>query len=166
MNLIVNADKNWAIGKDGRLLVNIPADMKFFKETTTGNVVVMGFNTFNSLPNKKPLLNRINIVLCPKGVKIDGCITVHGADELFSKLKEYDSQKIFVIGGASTYSLLLPYCESVLVTKVDAVGGADVFFENLDKNKNFELVFKSEPVLTNGLNIVFTEYKNNAVKPF
>ena len=73
---------------------------------------------------------------------------------------------MFVIGGAMMYRTLLPYCDEVLVTKVDAVGGADVFFENLDKNENFKLIYESEPTETNGLQIRFSTYKNLSVKPF
>ena len=58
MNLIVNVDKNWGIGKDNKLLVRIPADMKFFRESTTGKVVVMGRKTLESFPNGLPLKNR------------------------------------------------------------------------------------------------------------
>ena len=63
-----------------------------------------------------------------------------------------------------TYKTLLPYCSEVLVTKVDAVGGADTFFENLDKNPDFELVSESAPVETNGYTVKFTTYKNNNVR--
>ena len=63
MNLIVAVDKNWAIGKDNKLLVSIPDDMKFFRETTSGKVVVMGRKTLESFPNGKPLKDRVNIVL-------------------------------------------------------------------------------------------------------
>ena len=64
------------------------------------------------------------------------------------------------------YKTLLPYCSEVLVTKVDAVGGADAFFENLDKNPDFELVYESAPEVTNGYTIKFTTYKNLNLKPF
>ena len=69
MNLIVNADKNWAIGKDNRLLVSIPQDMKFFRETTTGKVVVMGRKTLESFPNGLPLKKRTNILFMEQSVK-------------------------------------------------------------------------------------------------
>ena len=63
MNLIAAVDKNWAIGKNNKLLVSIPADMKMFRQTTTGKVVVMGRKTLESFPGGMPLKNRINIVL-------------------------------------------------------------------------------------------------------
>ena len=166
MKAILHADKEWGIGKNNSLMFKIPADMKFFKETTTGNVVVMGSNTLKSLPGGKPLKDRINIVLYPDGEKREDCIIVNSIDELFSEIKKFDSDKVFVIGGAMMYSTLLPYCSEVLVTKVDAVGEADVFFENLDKNKYFKLIYEGEPVETNGYQIKFTTYKNTAVKKF
>ena len=166
MKAILHADREWGIGKSNSLMFRIPADMKFFKETTTGNVVVMGSNTLKSLPGGKPLKDRTNIVLYPDGEKRDDCTVVGSLEELFTEIKKYDSDKVFVIGGAMLYKTLLPYCSEVLVTKVDAVGGADVFFENLDKNSDFELVYKSEPIETNGLQILFTTYKNTAVKKF
>ena len=63
MNLIVAADKNWGIGKDNKLLVSIPSDMKFFRQETMGKVVVMGRKTLESFPNGLPLKNRTNVVL-------------------------------------------------------------------------------------------------------
>ena len=166
MKAILHADREWGIGKSNSLMFKIPADMKFFKETTTGNVVVMGSNTLKSLPNGKPLKDRTNIVLYPEGEKREDCIVVNSLEELFAEIKNFVGEKVFVIGGAMMYKTLLPYCSEVLVTKVDAVGGADVFFENLDKNSNFKLIYASEPVETNGLQIKFTTYKNLAVKKY
>ena len=166
MKAILHADKEWGIGKDNSLMFRIPADMKFFKQTTTGNIVVMGSNTLKSLPGGNPLKDRTNIVLYPDGEKREDCIIVNSLEELFTEIKKFDSDKIFVIGGALMYATLLPYCSEVLVTKVDAVGGADVFFENLDKNKNYKLIYESEPIETNGFQIRFTTYKNLAVKPY
>ncbi|MDE7401228.1 MAG: dihydrofolate reductase [Clostridia bacterium] len=166
MKAILHADKEWGIGKSNGLMFSIPADMKFFRETTTGNVVVMGSNTLKSFPGGNPLKNRTNIVLYPDGQDRDDCKIVKSLDELFAEIKKYDKDKVFVIGGAMMYKTLLPYCEEVLVTKVDAVGGADAYFENLDKNPNFTLVYKSDDVETNGYKINFCTYRNNDVKEY
>ena len=166
MKAILHADKEWGIGKNNSLMFRIPADMQFFKETTTGKVVVMGSNTLKSFPGSKPLKDRVNIVLYPEGQKRDDCTIVNSLDELFAEIKKYDSDKVFVIGGAMMYKTLLPYCSEVLVTKVDAVGGAETFFENLDKNADFKLEYESQTVETNGYNIKFTTYKNLAVKAY
>lgn len=164
MKAILHTDREWGIGKNNGLMFSIPADMKFFRETTTGNVVVMGSNTLKSFPEGKPLKNRINIVLYPHGEKRDDCLIVGSLEELFAEIKKYDPEKVFVIGGAMMYKTLLPYCSEVLVTKVDAVGGADAFFENLDKNPDFSLETVSDAVETNGYTIRFTTYKNHKVK--
>lgn len=166
MKAILHADKEWGIGKSNGLMFSIPADMKFFRETTTGNVVVMGSNTLKSFPGGNPLKNRTNIVLYPDGQDRDDCKIVRSLDELFAEIKKYDNDKVFVIGGAMMYKTLLPYCEEVLVTKVDAVGGADAYFENLDKNPNFTLVYKSDDVETNGYKINFCTYRNQNVKEY
>ncbi len=164
MKAILHADKNWGIGKANGLMFSIPEDMKFFRQTTTGNVVVMGSNTLRSFPGGRPLKNRTNIVLWPGGEKRDDCMVAGSLEELFAEIKKYDTDKVFVIGGAMMYKTLLPYCEEVLVTKVDAEGDADAFFENLDKNPGFELVRVSGPVETNGYTIRFTAYKNKNVR--
>ena len=166
MKAILHADKEWGIGKANGLMFSIPADMKFFRETTTGNVVVMGANTLKSFPGGRPLKNRTNIVLWPGGEKRDDCTVVGSLDELFAEIKKYNSDKVFVIGGAMMYKTLLPYCDEVLVTRVEAVGGADAYFENLDNNPDFELAYCSQPQETNGYIRIFTTYKNKNVKPY
>lgn len=160
MKAILHADKQWGIGKNNDLMFSIPLDMKFFRETTLNKIVVMGNNTLKSFPNGKPLKNRINIVLSRSENTRDDCIFVKSLDQLFEVLGDYNSDDIYIIGGSSIYKMLLPYCSEVLVTKVDAVGGADTFFENLDENNEFELFYESEPVVTNGYTIQFTTYKN------
>lgn len=163
MRAILHVDKEWGIGKNNDLMFSIPLDMKFFRETTINKVVVMGNNTLKSFPNGAPLKNRVNIVLSRSAENKD-CIMVKSLDDLFVELKKYDTNDIYVIGGASIYEELLPYCSEVLVTKVNAIGGADTFFENLDENKNFSLIYESEPLETNGYTIQFTTYKNIALK--
>lgn len=166
MKAIVAVDKKWGIGKRNGLLFELPADMKFFRETTSGKVVVMGSNTLKSFPGGKPLKNRINVVLYPEGEKRDDCIVVGSMDELKSELKKYEKDDVFVIGGAMFYKTMLPYCSEVLVTKVDADGEAEVFYENLDKKPEWKCVYESEETETNGYKIKFTTYKNSKVQEF
>ena len=166
MKAIVAVDKNWGIGKKNDLLFSLPADMKYFREKTSGKVVVMGSNTLKSFPNGKPLKNRTNIVLYPGGENRDDCIIVQSLDELKVELKKYNPDDIFIIGGAMFYKTMLPYCSEVLVTKVDADGGAEVFYENLDKMENWSCISSEEPIETNGLIIRFTIYKNSNVIEF
>ncbi len=166
MKAIVAVDKKWGIGKKNDLLFSLPADMKYFREKTSGKVVVMGSNTLKSFPNGKPLKNRTNIVLFPGGEQRDDCIIVQSLDELRIELKKYNPDDIFIIGGAMFYKTMLPYCSEVLVTKVDADGGAEVFYENLDKLENWSCISSEEPIETNGLIIRFTIYKNSNILEF
>ena len=156
---IVHVDKQWGIGKGNDMMFSLPKDMKFFRETTMGHTVVMGGKTLRSFPNQKPLKNRVNIVLT-RGQVCDDCVMVRSYEELKKELKARENEEIFVIGGGEIYKELLPYCHRALVTKVDAVGGAEVFFPNLDEMENFVCVDEGEPLEDNGYTIRFTTYKN------
>lgn len=156
---IVAVDEKWGIGKKNGLLFDLPLDMKFFRETTSGKTVCMGYNTLLSFPNGKPLKNRKNIVICPEGVTGDGFIAVHDMPEMLETIGKEDGD-VYVIGGAYFYKSMLPYCDEVLVTKVKADGNAEVFFENLDEREDFELKEEGEELQTNGYTIKFTKYKN------
>lgn len=166
MKAIVAVDKNWGIGKKNDLLFSLPEDMKYFREKTLNKVVLMGSNTLKSFPGGKPLKNRTNIVLFPGGEERDDCVIVQSLDELKETLKNYNLDDVFVIGGAMFYKTMLPFCSEVLVTKVDADGGAEVFYENLDKLSNWEMISISDPIETNGYTIRFTVYKNSDIKEF
>ena len=158
MNIIAAVDKNWAIGKNNELLVRIPMDQKFFRDTTTGKVVVMGRKTLESFPNAKPLKNRKNVVLTTdKNFKCDGTEIVHGIKTIVEK---YGGDDTFVIGGGEVYKQLLPYCDSAYITKVFSDGNADVFIDNLDENEVWELGNVSEKHVENGISFVFCTYIN------
>jgi dihydrofolate reductase len=160
---IVHVDKEWGIGKGNDMMFSLPKDMKFFRETTMGHTVVMGGNTLRSFPNQKPLKNRVNIVLS-RGQVCDECVWVRDFNELKNELRNRKNEDVYVIGGGVIYKELLPYCEEILVTKVNAIGGAEVFFPNLDENEKFVCVYESEPIDDNGHTIRFTYYKNNNPK--
>ena len=160
MNLILSADNNWAIGKDNKLLVRIPADMKFFRETTTGKVVVMGRKTLESFPNGLPLKNRINIVLTKNlSYQVKDAIVVHSKEELDQELKKYNSDDIYVIGGGSVYEMLLKECDIAHVTKINYTYEADTFFPNLDEDPDWEIVADSEEQTYFDLEYYFTVYE-------
>ncbi|MGN0300092.1 MAG: dihydrofolate reductase [Lachnospiraceae bacterium] len=145
MNAIVNVDKNWGIGNKGELLISIPADMKMFREETTGNAIVLGRKTMETFPGGKPLPNRDNIVLSRKSdLKIPGATVVHDISELMEVLKRYDSNRVYVVGGETIYEQLLPYCDTVHVTKVDRAYEADAHFPNLDQMPEWEITAASE----------------------
>lgn len=160
MNLIVAADKSWAIGKDNKLLVSIPADMKFFRQTTTGKVVVMGRKTLESFPGGQPLKNRVNIVLTGnENYRVKDAVIVHTKDELMEELKKYDSGDVYVIGGASVYEMLLPECSVAHVTKIDHEYEADTYFPDLDKNPEWEITGESEEQTYFDLEYTFLRYE-------
>ena len=159
MKAIVAVDKKWGIGKNNDLLFSLPEDMKFFREKTSGKTVCMGYNTLLSFPGSKPLKNRVNIVLAPEGVERDDCIIVHTLEDLSKEVNKYDD--VFVVGGAMFYKTMVPYCEEVYVTKVDADGEATVFYPNLDEMENYSEVYSSDPIESNGYTIRFTTYKNS-----
>ena len=145
MNLIANVDENWAIGKNNQLLVKIPADMKFFRETTTGKVVVMGRKTLESFPNGQPLKNRTNIVLTrDQSFQVKDAIVVRSMDELHEELKKYPSEDIYIIGGESIYEQLVDECDVAHITKVDYAYSADAYFPNLDKKPEWQITQDSE----------------------
>ena len=159
---ILNCDINFGIGKRNGLLFNLPLDMKFFRETTSGHTVAMGENTLLSFPGSKPLKNRTNIVLSKDlDHNYEGVINVHDFNEFINIIKEHgEKETVFIIGGASIYAQTLPYVDEVYLTKVNADGGAEVFFPNLDKNENFVCVDEGTPMMDNGIEIRFTRYKN------
>ena len=160
MNLIVAVDENWGIGKDNKLLVSIPSDMKFFRQTTTGKVVVMGRKTLESFPNGLPLKNRTNIVLTrSRDYKVKGAVMVHSVPELLAELEKYNSGDVYVIGGDSVYRELLPYCDTTHVTKISHAYEADAYFPNLDAMEEWEVTGESEEQTYFDLEYLFVRYE-------
>ena len=144
MNLIVAVDSNWAIGKENKLLVSIPQDMKFFRETTKGNIVIMGRKTLESFPQSQPLKNRVNIVISKNpDYKVKDAVVVHSVEEALEEAKKYEGET-FVIGGESIYRAMLKYCDTALVTKIDHAYDADTYFPDLDEMPEWKLVKESE----------------------
>lgn len=160
MKAILAADKNWGIGYNNHLLVSIPSDMKFFRQTTTGKVVVMGRKTLESFPNGMPLKNRTNIVLSGnQNYQVKDAVVVHSEDELMEELEKYDTDDIFVIGGVSVYRMMLPHCDTVYVTKIDRAFQADTFFPDLDEMDEWVMTEESEEQTCFDLEFCFTKYE-------
>lgn len=160
MNLIVAVDNNWAIGCGNRLLVSIPADMKFFRETTMGKVVVMGRKTLESFPGGQPLKNRTNIVITrDKNYKVKDAIVVTSVEEALEELKKYDEEEIYIIGGESIYRQFLSYCKTAYVTKVDHTYEADTYFPNLDEMEDWKMTGISDEQTYFDLEYIFTRYE-------
>ena len=164
MKAIVAVDLNWGIGRKGNLLQRIPEDMKFFKQMTLGKVVVMGRETFESLPGKEPLKNRTNIVLSKNQKFTNENLTIcRSLDELTQELKKYNFDDVFVIGGESVYTQLLPYCTEAYVTKVNKSHIADKYFCNLDEEQGWEAVSIGDLQIYKDIQFKFTKYLNNKV---
>ena len=145
MKLIVAVDENWGIGNKNELLVRIPADMKFFRQETTGKVVVLGRKTLETFPQGLPLKNRTNIILSSNpSYTVKDAVVVHSVDELLAELKKYDEEDVYIIGGESVYKQMLPYCKVAHVTKIDHAYEADAYFPNLDEMPEWEITADSD----------------------
>ena len=164
MKQIVNVDINFGIGKNNQLLIHIPDDLKYFKKQTLNKVVVMGKNTFLSLPNQQPLKDRVNIILTSqKDFLVTDAIVVHNLEQLFTILKDYDNDDIYVIGGASIYEQLLPFCDQILITKTYFDFKADRFFVNIDNLEEFEIIDKSDMYEYQGYQYQFLTYQRRKI---
>lgn len=159
MNLIVAVDSNWAIGKENKLLVSIPQDMKFFRETTKGKVVAMGRKTLESFPQGRPLANRVNIVISHNpDYQVKDAIVVHSVEEAMQESKKHEGE-LFVIGGESIYRAMLPYCNTAYVTRTDHVYEADTWFPDLDKNPDWQKTAETDEQTYFDLEYVFAKYE-------
>jgi dihydrofolate reductase len=137
VSIIVAIAKNNGIGKDNRLLCHIPGDLKRFKKITAGHTVIMGKNTFLSLPGG-PLKERRNIVISDNQKDyFEGCETVFSIEEAMDKCS--NDQESFVIGGASIYRQFLPFASRLYLTLVDKSFDADTFFPELNPAEWIEI---------------------------
>ncbi|MDE6055319.1 MAG: dihydrofolate reductase [Lachnospiraceae bacterium] len=160
MNIIAAVDNNWAIGFQNSLLVRIPRDQKVFREMTEGKVIVMGRKTLETLPQKQPLKNRVNIILSrDRNYAVKDAVVVHSMEELMEELKKYDDKDVYVAGGASVYEQLLPYCDTAYITKVDYTYQADAYFPRLDEMENWTLTEDSEEQTYFDLEYYFQKYE-------
>lgn len=158
MKLIVAVSENWGIGKDNDLLFNIPKDMKFFRETTMGKVVVLGRKNLETFPGKKPLPKRTNVVITRNpDYECEGAVVVNSIEKVLEL--GYDDEEIFVIGGEEIYRQMLEFCDTCYVTKVKEFADADRFMVNLDENDEWVLAEKSEEIEDNGHIIQFCRYE-------
>jgi dihydrofolate reductase len=163
MNVIVAVDNNWAIGYQNKLLVSIPADMRFFRDVTMGKVVIMGKNTLESFPSGQPLKNRTNIVVAlEKDYKVKDATVVYSIEEALELTKNYKSEDIYIIGGASIYRQLLPYCNVAHITKIDFAYQADTYFPNLDQMEDWVLVEETEEHTYYDLTYTFNRYERKS----
>jgi dihydrofolate reductase len=159
MNLIAAVDSKFGIGRDNKLLVSIPEDMKFFRSTTMDKTVILGRRTLESFPNGAPLKRRRNIVLTRKDIEIPGAEVAHSVEEALELVKNEDPDNVFVIGGESIYRAFLPYCSRAYLTKIDYAYEADAFFPDLDADPEWEVEEESEEKTCFDLCYSFVTYK-------
>ena len=160
MNLIVAADRKWGIGRGGGLLASLPADMKYFKDHTMGKTVVMGRRTLESMPGRRGLPGRINIVLTSDpDFSAERCITVNSEEEMMEAVSRREPDDVFLIGGATLYDRFYRLCDRLYVTKIDADLGADTFITDFDEDPDYEIVSESDPVTENGITYRFVVYE-------
>lgn len=144
MNIILAADRNWAIGKDNDLLIHLPGDLKYFKKMTTGKTVIMGRKTLESLPGGKPLPNRRNIILTrADDFQVSGAEVLNSIEDVLHLIKSGNlkSDEAFVIGGADIYKQMMPHCDKFYITKIDAELPADRYFVDLDQVDGLEITW-------------------------
>ena len=162
MKLIVAVSENWGIGRDNDLLFNIPQDMKFFRETTSGKTVILGRKNLESFPGKKPLPKRTNIILTrDTAFSCEGAGICHSVDEVLSHPSA--DEDAFVIGGEEIYRQFLPWCDTCFVTKVQETVPAQKFMVNLDLLPEWELTEESEEIEDNGHIIKFCKYERKSL---
>lgn len=163
MKFIVAVDENWGIGKGGGMLDHLPKDLAFFKEKTSGHVVVMGRKTLESFPGGRPLPNRLNIVLSTQReyTAPEGVMLVHSLAELVETLHDLGRDDVFLVGGGSLYADLLPACEGGYVTHIGhAYDGVEVYFPNLAEKPDWQLAETIETLCDGGKCLTFCYYRN------
>ena len=129
--LVACVDKNFGLGRAGKLLFRIPADLKNFRRLTLNHTIIYGRCTLETFPNRQPLDGRRNIILSRTLEKISGAEVVGNVEELFDKLNV--AEENFIVGGAKIFNELIPYAAEVLLTVVDAEVVADRFFPSVDE---------------------------------
>lgn len=133
ISMIVAVAKNNAIGKDNKLLWHLSEDLKRFKQLTTGHYIIMGKNTYYSLP-RRPLPNRTHVVLTDVAEEqVDDCVMAYSIEEAIEKMDPQNEN--FIIGGASIYKQFLKHANKLYITWVDEEFEADTFFPELDENE-------------------------------
>lgn len=164
MNLIVAVDKNFGIGKNGDMPWHIPADLQYFKQKTLGKTVVMGRKTLESLPGAKPLKGRNNIVISTnKSFICEGATVCYSIDEALTAMQNLPCDDVMIIGGASIYNELYPYCKRAYITKIDAEFDVDTGIVNFDNEPGWSIESVSEIQKNHDIEFCYMVYVNNSV---
>ena len=155
ISIIVAVSEDWGIGKDNELLWHISEDLKRFKRLTTGNTVIMGKKTWESLP-RKPLPGRKNIVLTdnPKEI-IENAVTCYSIDDALSKCSS--DEEIFIMGGGSIYRQFMPLADRLYISHVHKKAPADIYFPEIDLN-TWKVTEEEDFVSDEGIPYTYTVY--------
>lgn len=160
MKMIVCVAGDFGIGLNNDLLFSLPPDMKFFRETTVGKVIIMGRGTLDSFPGGKPLKNRTNIVLTrDKNFSREGVAAFNSKEEILDYIKKFNSDDVYVIGGGQIYEMFRDVCDEALITKVRKKVPCDTFFFDIDGDSEWYLDSESELMEYEGLSFSFCSYK-------
>lgn len=162
MIAIAAVDENFGIGYDNRLFARLPADMKRFRALTTGNTIIMGRNTYESLPSR-PLPDRDTLVLTHHPELFPEVMCFDNIEALLRHAKTVDND-VYVCGGGNVYETLLPYCRKAMLTRVMGTFPVDAWFPNLDLHPSWQAVNETDSIETGGISIKFVDYVNNSVK--
>lgn len=155
ISIIVAVSEDWGIGKDNELLWHISEDLKRFKRLTTGNTVVMGKKTWESLP-RRPLPGRKNIVLTDNSKEIiENAVTCYSIEDALSKCTP--DEEIFIIGGGSIYRQFMPLADRLYITHVHKKAPADIYFPEIDLN-TWKVTEEEEFVSDEGIPYTYTVY--------
>ncbi|PLX21307.1 diacylglycerol kinase [Candidatus Parcubacteria bacterium] len=153
ISIIVAIGKNNAIGLDNQLLWHIPEDLKHFKKITTGNIIVMGRKTYESIGRALP--SRTNIIITrDTKFQAEGCIIKHSLEEVFREAKSYSDKEVFIIGGGEIYKQALPHADKLYLTIVDDEPKADTFFPEYSE---FSRVISEDEHEQKGIKFKFIE---------
>ncbi len=165
MKAIVAVDNHWGIGHQGNLLISLPEDQKdVFKRYTFGNTVVLGRKTLDTFPGSRPLRGRKNIILSRNpNLHVEGALVLHSRNELMEYVHRHMEEQLFVIGGEEIYRTLLPLCDEVIVTRINAVFEADAYFPNLENNPDWEETERTDPITSvKGYQFCVVRYRNKS----
>lgn len=161
MQAIVNVSENWGIGCDGKLLFRISADLRRFRQLTEGKTVILGRKTLQTFPGGRPLPNRQNLILSRQsGFQVEGAQVFTSMEALLQAAAKLPQEQLAVIGGASVYRALLPYCTAAQVTRTLASPKADCFFPDLDAMPGWRCCAVSPVQEENGLSFQYLTYEN------
>lgn len=163
INAIVAVDDHWGIGKDGTMpWPHLSEDLKRFKELTDGAMIVMGKNTWLSLP-KRPLPNRENIIVS-RTLDDDFAIKMSGDPKaIITKLKQATESDIWIIGGAEIYRQFLPFCHSVYITRVDGDYDCDTKFPEAILQRHFVLDYIEDDIVDNDVIIRYEIWEKDGI---